>query len=93
MAPISHHEAAYAGVVMGCLGAAGLRPVLYGGRETLARRIVAAHEAQVPLVAVLGHCEAEGRSVSLRELDGAQSSIPLDQIGEVLTARQSQITH
>lgn len=55
---------------MECLDAAGLRPVLYDGRETLARRIVAAREALVPVVAVLGRREAEGRSVSLRELDG-----------------------
>ncbi len=88
VAPISHDVAAYAREVMGCLAGEGLRPVLYEGRETLARRIVAAREARVPLVAVLGRREAEGRSVSLREFDGAQSSIPLDQIGEVLAVRR-----
>ncbi|WP_340115526.1 threonine--tRNA ligase [Pelagibius sp. 7325] len=88
VAPISHDVAAYAREVMGCLEEQGLRPVLYEGRETLARRIVAARKMRVPLVAVLGRSEAEGRSVSLREFDGAQSSIPLDQIGEVLAARR-----
>lgn len=88
VAPISHDVAAYAREVMGCLAEQGLRPVLYEGRETLARRIVAARKMRVPLVAVLGRSEAEGRSVSLREFDGAQSSIPLDQIGEVLAARR-----
>lgn len=72
---------------MGRLEAAGLRFVLYNGRETLARRIVAAHEAQVPVVAVLGRREAEARSVTLRERCGAQSSVLLDQVGEMLAAR------
>ena len=88
VAPISHDVAAYAGEVMDCLEAAGRRPVLYDGRETLARRIVAARDAQVPVVAVLGRREAEARSLTLRERDGAQSSIPLNQVGEVLAARR-----
>jgi threonyl-tRNA synthetase len=54
VAPISHGLADYAGEVMDCLGATSLRPVLYEGRETLARRVVAAHEAQMPVVAVIG---------------------------------------
>lgn len=89
MAPVSRDLADYAGEVMDCLHSAGLRPVLYEGRETLARRIVAVREARVPLVAVLGPREAEGRSVSLREFDGTQSSTPLDQMGEVLAARRN----
>jgi threonyl-tRNA synthetase len=88
VAPISHHVADYAGEVMDCLDAAGLRLVLCDGRETLARRIVAAREAKVPVVAVLGRREAEARSVTLRERDGAQSSIPLGQVGQVLAIRR-----
>jgi threonyl-tRNA synthetase len=88
VAPVSRDLADYAGELMDCLDAAGVRSVLYDGRETLARRIVAAREAQVPIVAVLGRREAEARSVTLRERDGAQSSIPLDQVGQVLAARR-----
>jgi threonyl-tRNA synthetase len=88
VAPVSPDLADYAGEVMGCLDAAGLRCVLYDRRETLARRIVAAYEAQVPVVAVLGRREAKARSVTLRERDGAQSSIPLNLAGEVLAARR-----
>jgi threonyl-tRNA synthetase len=89
VAPVSRELAGYAGEVMACLDRAGLRPVLYDRRETLARRIVAAHEAQVPIVALLGRREAETRSVTLRERDGSQSIIPLGQAGETLAARRS----
>ncbi|WP_340116174.1 threonine--tRNA ligase [Pelagibius sp. 7325] len=87
--PVSRDVASYAGEVVDCLDQAGLRPVLYDRRATLARRIVAAHEAQVPVVAVLGRREAETRSVTLRERDGSQSTLPLSQLGQTLAARRS----
>jgi hypothetical protein len=48
---------------------------------------IRSHLAEYGIVAGVGRREAETRSVTLRERDGTQSSIPLDQIGEVLAAR------
>lgn len=79
VAPISRDEAGYGGEMMDILDHAGLRVVMYDGDETLSRRIVAA---------ILGRREAEACSVTLRERDGSQSSLPLSEADRVLAARR-----
>ena len=58
-------------------GAESLRSVLFASAETLSRRIVAAHAASIPVVAVVGQREAEQGTVSLRERTGAVTVLPL----------------
>ena len=69
------------------LDKAGLRAVQYDAAETLSRRIVAAHAAGVPVMAVLGRREQESQAVTLRERDGAQSTLPLAEAVALLAGR------
>jgi threonyl-tRNA synthetase len=48
----------------------GYGPVAYDGADTLSRRIVAAHEMAVPVMAIVGGREMRDGRVSLRERDG-----------------------
>ena len=57
VASISHDQAGYAAAALEALEHAGLRAVCFAGAETLSRRILAAHEAAVPVVAILGRRE------------------------------------
>ena len=86
--PISRDQAGYANEVLNALDGAGVRPVLYDSNETLSRRIISAREAEIPVIAILGRREAEARSVTLRERDGCQTSLPLAEAGTVLAARR-----
>ena len=86
--PISRDQAGYANEVLNALDGAGVRPVLYDSNETLSRRIISAREAEIPVIAILGRREAEARSVTLRERDGSQTSLPLAEAGTVLAARR-----
>ncbi|MCE6958062.1 threonine--tRNA ligase [Cereibacter sphaeroides] len=54
------------------LRAAGLRPVLLDGSESLQRRLVSAHELLIPVHAVIGRREAEAGQVMLQEADGRE---------------------
>jgi threonyl-tRNA synthetase len=56
---------------------AGIRAVAYDGADTLSRRIVAAHETAVPVMAIVGGREMRDGRVSLRERDGSQADVPL----------------
>jgi threonyl-tRNA synthetase len=87
VAPISREQADYAAEVIEMFEGSGLRAVCYGGAETLSRRIVAAHEAEVPVMAILGQREKEGRTVTLRERDGAQSMLSLAEAATALSGR------
>jgi threonyl-tRNA synthetase len=78
VAPLSHDHSGYASKVLDALEAEGIRGVLFASAETLSRRIVAAHEASIPIVAVVGRREAEHGTVSLRERTGAVSVLPLN---------------
>jgi threonyl-tRNA synthetase len=75
VAPILQEQADYAAEVMEMFEGAGLRAASYGGAGTLSRRIVAAHEAEIPVMAILGRREKENRTVTLRERDGAQATL------------------
>lgn len=88
VAPISQEQADYAAEVMDMLERSGLRPVAYSGAETLSRRIVAAHEAEVPVMAILGRREKESRTVTLRERDGAQSTLSWADAATALSSRR-----
>jgi threonyl-tRNA synthetase len=80
VAPISQDQASYAAELLDSLLDVGLRAVLYAGAETLSRRIVASHEAGIPVMAIVGRREAAERTVSLLERDGSQSCSPLPDV-------------
>jgi threonyl-tRNA synthetase len=67
VAPISRDQADYAAGVREAFEVQNIRTVLLDGAETLSRRIVAAGEVSIPVVAVVGRREAEQKTVSLRE--------------------------
>lgn len=88
IAPISSKQADYAVEVRQAFEDAGLRVVSYDGSETLSRRIVAAHAAEVPVVAIVGRRENADRHVTLRERNGTQSVVPLAEAVAVLSTRR-----
>ncbi|WP_342713553.1 His/Gly/Thr/Pro-type tRNA ligase C-terminal domain-containing protein [Bradyrhizobium sp. B124] len=83
----SRDHSEYAVKVLDALEAEGVRGVLFASADTLSRRIVAAHEASIPVVAVVGQREAQQGTVSLRERPGAVSVLPLADAVEALRAR------
>ena len=88
VAPISRAQADYAAEVLAALQAGGLRAVCYDGAETLSRRIVAAHEAAIPVLAIVGQREKESGCVTLRERNGTQSMIRLEYAVAELSGRR-----
>jgi threonyl-tRNA synthetase len=88
VAPVSQDQADYAAEVMAMLEAAGIRAACYGGAETLSRRIVAAHAAAVPVMAILGRREKASRTITLRERDGAQATLSWADAATALTGRR-----
>jgi threonyl-tRNA synthetase len=89
VAPISHNHSEYATKVLDVLGAEGFRSILFAGAETLSRRIVDAHEASIPVVAVVGQREVEQGTVSLRERAGTVSVLSLKDAVIALRRRAS----
>lgn len=78
VAPVGPAAADYARSVVAVFAAAGLRAVLDDRPERLARRIVDARAASVPVFITVGEREAAEGSVSLRWRDGQeQGSLPL----------------
>jgi threonyl-tRNA synthetase len=88
VAPISRDQADYAAEVLEAFEGAALRAVSYDGAETLSRRIVSAHEAEVPIMAIVGRREMEDRRVTLRERDGTQSTVFLADAVAALSMRR-----
>jgi threonyl-tRNA synthetase len=88
VAPIAQEQADYAAEVMDMFEGAGLRAAFYGGAETLSRRIVAAHEAEVPVMAILGRREKQSRTITLRERDGAQVTLSWMDAATALSSRR-----
>lgn len=84
VAPISDDQHRYAREVVAAFDRNGIRAVIYPAEETLSRRIVAAHEAAVPVIAVVGRREAEARTVTLRDRGSRQRSVPLSEAIDVL---------
>jgi threonyl-tRNA synthetase len=91
VAPISQDHLDYAAKVLDVLRAQDIRAVLFGGAETLSRRIVAAHEASIPVVAVVGQREAEQGAVSLRERTGAVTVLSLNDAVTMLRQRAGSV--
>ncbi len=87
VAPVSRDQDAYAREVAGALDTAGLRATVDAGADTLSRRIVAAHAARVPVIAIVGAREAAARQVTVRERDGAQAQAPLAETVAALARR------
>jgi threonyl-tRNA synthetase len=85
--PIAREQAGYAGEIRAAFEDAGLRVVVYDAAETLSRRIVAAHDAQVPVIAILGRREQAEGKVTLRERDGSQATLPLAEAAAALANR------
>ena len=87
VAPISQDQAGYGADVLAAFEDAGIRAVAYDGADTLSRRIVAAHEMSVPVMAIVGGREMRDVGVRLRERDGSQADVPLAEAVSRLQAR------
>lgn len=86
--PVSRDQEAYASELSEELAAAGVRAVLHDMNETLSKRIALARESFIPVVAIVGKSEAAERSVTLRERDGSQSKLAIDEaIGQLRSRR------
>jgi threonyl-tRNA synthetase len=71
--PVAAAQEGYARQVATAFDAAGLRCLVDDSAQTLARRIVSAHEQGIPLIAIAGAREMAAGSVSLRQRGGQQS--------------------
>ncbi len=78
IASIGAAQAEHAASIRDRFVEAGLRAELDDGPETLARKIVAAHEAAIPLVGVIGAREERNGTIALRHRDGAQEVLPVE---------------
>ena len=87
VAPISKEQAGYSAAVLAAFADAGIRAVVYDAADTLSRRIVAAHEMAVPVMAIVGAREMREGRLSLRERDGSQADVPLAEAVSRLQAR------
>jgi threonyl-tRNA synthetase len=73
VAPVSAEQAEYASAVAATFSAVDLRCMVDNATETLSRRIVAAHEKEVPIFVTVGPREGSTGTVTLRERSGQQS--------------------
>ncbi|MET0674442.1 MAG: threonine--tRNA ligase, partial [Bradyrhizobium sp.] len=87
VAPISREQGGYGADVVAAFADAGIRAVAYDGADTLSRRIVAARDMAIPVMAIVGSREMRDGRVSLRERDGAQVDLPLAEAVSLLQAR------
>jgi len=87
VAPIAQGQAGYGADVLAVFAEAGIRAVAYDGADTLSRRIVAAHEMAVPVMAIVGAREMRDGTVTLRERNGALADMPLAEAVSRLQAR------
>jgi threonyl-tRNA synthetase len=87
IAPISQDQAGYGADVLATFEDVGIRAVAYDGADTLSRRIVAAHDMAVPVMAIVGGREMRDGRVSLRERDGSQADVALAEAVSRLQAR------
>jgi len=78
VASITDAQVAYAKSVVDRLVAAGYRAVADVRPERLARKVVDAREAGIPLLAAVGAREAGGDQVTLRRRDGAQEVMTVE---------------
>lgn len=86
VASIRDGDRGYAEDAAGVLADAGFRVVTDLRGERLARKIVDAREAGVPLLAAVGPREASDRTLALRRRDGSRQLLPLAAAAETLRA-------
>jgi threonyl-tRNA synthetase len=70
--PVSAHLVGHARAVAHHLSASGIRARINAGPDTLARRIVEAHQAGIPFVVVVGKRELAEGSINIRDRSGRQ---------------------
>lgn len=87
VAPISKEQAGYSAAVLAAFADAGIRAVAYDSTDTLSRRIVAARDMAVPMIAILGAREVKEGRVTLRERNGAQAAVALAEAVSRLRAK------
>jgi threonyl-tRNA synthetase len=78
IAPVGGASVDYAERIARQAEALGLRVELDARHETLARKLVDAHAIGAPHVAIAGPREAASGALTLRDRDGAQRTLPLD---------------
>jgi threonyl-tRNA synthetase len=86
VAPVSEAAAPYAAQVAEAFGAAGLRCALWAGPDRLSRKVVAARQAGIPVLAAVGVRDERLGAVSLRRRDGSMADLPLAQAAAMLAA-------
>lgn len=77
VAPVSEQQIGYAQHVLQALRRNGLRVVLDARTETLARRVVDAHEREIPVFLTVGRREAQDGTVSVRRGRSQPEVMPL----------------
>ena len=81
----AHHD--FADDLADAFTDAGLRVAVLADNETLGRRILAAHQVEIPVIAIVGPREMEERAVTLRERDGSQVFVPFSDAVAALAER------
>jgi len=77
--PISEHELEYAKQVAQALKAEGMRVEIDETASTLGKKMVKAREWKVPYMAILGKQEVENHTITLKNRDGEQITLTLDE--------------
>ncbi len=86
VAGISERQADYARNVAAVFEKRELRVRIDAGPERLARKVSAAHEAGIPILAAVGPQEERGGTVSLRRRDGSRTTLAVDAAASMLRA-------
>lgn len=83
--PISENELGYTQELAKSLSQAGLRVEVEESNRTLGKKIVRARELKVPYMAILGKTEVENKTLTLKNRDGEQITLNLDEAIAKLT--------
>lgn len=86
--PIAEGQLDYARDVHARLFDEGVRSVLYEMNEGLSRKLVQSHQDKVPVAIIVGRREAEAGQVAVREADGSQNVMSIDDAVELLLKRR-----
>jgi threonyl-tRNA synthetase len=86
--PVSRDQEPYAGEVLARLLDAGVRAVLHDMNESLSRKLVGIRAAKIPVAVVVGKAEASTGLIAVRDMDGGQSVVPLDEGVRSLASRR-----
>lgn len=86
VASVGEGAAAYAEALAARLRRAGCRARADVRDESLSKKVLGAHEDGVPFLAVVGGREVAAQGVRLRQRDGAQRDLPLDEAVAWLSA-------